>query len=94
MDNIIEADRKRKGSEDEADNEELESVLAGSVEKPPSKKLRQKKKKQKRLTDLNVDDGSESETTEYEASASEKSEDPEPSEDEYLPSEFRRGGRR
>lgn len=91
MSNIIEADRKRKVSEEAEDKEE---ELSSAVGKPPTKKLKHSKKKTKRLTDLDVDNGSESEITEYEASASDKSEDPEPSEDEYLPSEFKRGTRR
>lgn len=91
MNNIIEADRKRKVSEEEDAGEDEEQVN-GRVGQPPTKKVKAKKK-HKRLTDLDIDGATESETTEYEANGSEQSEEPEPSEDEYLPAEFKRSTR-
>lgn len=72
MRNIIDLEKKRK-----------ESANGPSFnESHLSKKNRQTRK----LTDLDIDNATESETDEYEASSIGE-EDPEPSEEEYLPSE-------
>ncbi|KAF7636532.1 hypothetical protein Mgra_00004120 [Meloidogyne graminicola] len=60
--------------------------------RPPKGKLQKGKvgRKNKRLTDLDADDITDSDTDEWhESSADNVEEDPEPSEDEYLPSERR-----
>lgn len=86
MANIIEAERKRKFSQDndcEEDNEEPKRLADFLLKK-------RKKKSQKKLTDLDLDTES-SETDEYhESNEDVQSEEPEPSEDEYLPREFRK----
>lgn len=87
MANIIEAEKKRKHSQDNnliEDSEESKNLLDFSSKK--------RKKSQKKLTDLDLDNITESsETDEYHESNDEiQSEEPEPSEDEYLPKEFRK----
>lgn len=93
MANIIEAERKRKASEDHGtDNNGDKAVKRLSDSNQPPAKKKARKKSQKRLTDLDVDNLTESsDTDEYRGSnASEHSEEPEPSEDEYLPREFKK----
>jgi len=88
MKNIIEAEKKRKRSEEESNDNNPQIYSRnpqGQSSRPAARKTYQGKK-HKRLTDLDIDNATESETDEYEASSFGE-EDPEPSEDEYLPSE-------
>lgn len=95
MANIIEAERQRRGSDDAGSENTLPVPRTVPIKKPAI--LRKKKPK---LTDLNVDDATDTDSEEYKGtSGEEEEEEPDPSEDEYLPSDFerrrrsKRGGR-
>jgi hypothetical protein len=105
MANIIEADRQRRGilytlkarnkiigSEDVASENNVPVVKARPTTARKPAILRKKKPK---LTDLNIDNATDTDSEEYKVN-SEESEEPEPSEDEYLPSDLegRRRSRR
>nr|CAD2204423.1 unnamed protein product [Meloidogyne enterolobii] len=102
MQNIYVDGEQQKDSRDKSDEDEEElDALARKRDAParPPKGRAPKAnnktvKKNKRLTDLDVDDVTESDTDEWhESSADNVEEDPEPSEDEYLPSERTRTNR-
>jgi hypothetical protein len=100
MQNIIDADLARKESADNGvagRNDDLPARPPSSKRaKPPSGK-KAKQKRRKKLTDLDIDNATESSETdaEYKVTSDEyQEEDPEPSEDEYLPREFKRQGTR
>nr|CAD2188537.1 unnamed protein product [Meloidogyne enterolobii] len=90
------AGEQQKDIRDKSDDNEEESDVPARKRDAPARppkgrvpKVNNKTvKKNKRLTDLDVDDVTESDTDEWhESSADNVEEDPEPSEDEYLPSE-------
>ncbi|KAI3415755.1 respiration factor rsf1 [Globodera pallida] len=91
MQNIYEAEKKQLKDKDQNECEREDDAPA----RPPNSRegvrvLKKGGRKAKRLTDLDIDNATESDTDEWKAgSADEVEEDPEPSEDEYLPSERR-----
>ncbi|KAL3072444.1 hypothetical protein niasHS_017418 [Heterodera schachtii] len=91
MQNIYEAEKKQKREEEPSEGGREE----GAPARPPNsgeggRTTKKGGRKGKRLTDLDIGNASESDTDEWKASsADENEEDPEPSEDEYLPSERR-----
>nr|CAD2198562.1 unnamed protein product [Meloidogyne enterolobii] len=96
------AGEQQKDIRDKSDDNEEESDVPARKRDAPARppkgrvpKVNNKTvKKNKRLTDLDVDDVTESDTDEWhESSADNVEEDPEPSEDEYLPSERTRTNR-
>lgn len=102
MQNIYDAEEQQKKIQDNSDIDEDEKEPSVPERKrdaparPPKARVPKGKaaKKNKRLTDLDVDDVTESDTDEWhESSADNVEEDPEPSEDEYLPSERTRTNR-
>uniref|UniRef100_A0A7E4WBJ9 PHD-type domain-containing protein n=1 Tax=Panagrellus redivivus TaxID=6233 RepID=A0A7E4WBJ9_PANRE len=80
MSNITDADRKRHHDSEDYEDENDAPLRA-----------KKRAKASKRLTDLNIDDATESETDEYQASDSSVQE---PSEEDYVPSDEERRTRR
>ncbi|CAD5228887.1 unnamed protein product [Bursaphelenchus okinawaensis] len=88
MQNIIEADEKHREGSQEEDGENQQNGTA----KPP-RKVGKAPKKAKKLTQLDVDNMTESDTDEYNAEEDEEEEEEIPSEDEYVPEEVARSRR-
>jgi hypothetical protein len=82
MATIEDAQRKRSNDSEDFEDENDEPVK------------KKKKQKSKKLTDLDIDNATESEDDEYRASENEEEEDAEPSEDDYVPSDIERQSKR